>query len=63
MSVRRGEEVGDIGGQISSALAYWVPAEAAGSALQLLINLGAITLAGVLTLVAQRVHQERLLRT
>jgi uncharacterized hydrophobic protein (TIGR00271 family) len=44
------------------ALAYWVPAEAVGSSLQLLINLAAIALAGVLTLLIQRARQRRLLR-
>jgi len=36
------------------ALAYGVPREALGSSLQLVINLGAITTAGVVTLLAQR---------
>jgi hypothetical protein len=36
------------------ALAYGVPDEAGGSALQLLINVAAIVTAGVLTLLAQR---------
>ena len=44
------------------ALAYWVPAEAAGSGVQLLINLASITLAGVLTLVFQRTRQRSLAR-
>ena len=44
------------------AIAYWVPAEAVGSGIQLLINLAAITLAGVLTLLFQRARQNRLLR-
>jgi hypothetical protein len=43
------------------ALAYWVPSEAVGSTVQLLINLTAIIAAGVLTLVAQRARQNRLL--
>jgi uncharacterized hydrophobic protein (TIGR00271 family) len=43
------------------ALAYWVPSEAVGSTVQLLINLTAIVAAGVLTLVAQRARQNRLL--
>ena len=45
------------------ALAYWVPAEAAGSSIQLLINLAAITAAGVLTLQIQRARQKHLLQT
>jgi uncharacterized hydrophobic protein (TIGR00271 family) len=36
------------------ATAYWVPAEAIGSASQLLINLGSIVTAGVITLTVQR---------
>jgi uncharacterized hydrophobic protein (TIGR00271 family) len=43
------------------ALAYWVPSEAVGSTVQLLINLTSIVAAGVLTLVAQRARQNRLL--
>ena len=43
------------------ALAYWVPSEAVGSTIQLLINLTAIVAAGVLTLVVQRARQNRLL--
>lgn len=43
------------------ALAYWVPSEAIGSSVQLLINLASIVLAGVLTLVVQRTRQNRLL--
>ncbi|WP_250007044.1 DUF389 domain-containing protein [Actinoplanes sp. M2I2] len=45
------------------ALAYGVRAEAAGSALQLLINVAAIVLAGVLTLVVQQVVWKRAART
>jgi len=41
------------------ALAYGVPDEAVGSALQLLINLAAIVTAGVLTLLVQRVAWRR----
>jgi uncharacterized hydrophobic protein (TIGR00271 family) len=41
------------------ALAYGVPEEAAGSALQLVINLAAIVLAGVLTLLVQRLAWRR----
>ncbi|MDG4780069.1 DUF389 domain-containing protein [Micromonospora sp. WMMD961] len=44
---------------VAVALAYDVPNEAAGSALQLLINLAAIVLAGVLTLSIQRVWWAR----
>ena len=43
------------------ALAYWVPSEAVGSSIQLLINLASIVLAGVLTLTVQRSRQNRLL--
>ncbi len=43
------------------AIAYWVPSEAIGSSVQLLINLASIVLAGVLTLVVQRTRQNRLL--
>ncbi|MDP1788864.1 MAG: DUF389 domain-containing protein [Rhodoglobus sp.] len=41
-------------GNVAVALAYGVPDEAWGSALQLAINLGAIATAGVLTLAVQR---------
>jgi uncharacterized membrane protein len=41
------------------ALAYGVTNEAAGSALQLLINLAAIVVAGVLTLLVQRYVSQR----
>jgi uncharacterized hydrophobic protein (TIGR00271 family) len=44
------------------ALAYWVPSEAVGSSIQLLINLTSIVLAGVLTLIVQRTRQNRLAR-
>ena len=43
------------------ALAYWVPSEAIGSSVQLIINLASITAAGVLTLLIQRARQNRLL--
>lgn len=43
------------------ALAYWVPSEAIGSGVQLMINLASITVAGVLTLLVQRARQARLL--
>jgi uncharacterized hydrophobic protein (TIGR00271 family) len=42
------------------AVAYWVPSEAVGSTVQLLINLASIVLAGVLTLLLQRTRQNRL---
>jgi uncharacterized hydrophobic protein (TIGR00271 family) len=45
----------------SVAIAYWVPSEAIGSTIQLLINLTAIVLGGVLTLMVQRARQNRLL--
>jgi uncharacterized membrane protein len=44
------------------AVAYWVPSEAVGSSVQLLINLTSIVLAGVLTLIVQRARQNRLAR-
>jgi uncharacterized hydrophobic protein (TIGR00271 family) len=42
------------------ALAYWVPSEAVGSAIQLLINLSAIIVAGTLTLLVLRARTHRL---
>jgi uncharacterized hydrophobic protein (TIGR00271 family) len=42
------------------ATAYWAPAEALGSAMQLVINLAAIITAGVITLVVQRVWWRRI---
>ncbi|RKR87664.1 putative hydrophobic protein (TIGR00271 family) [Micromonospora pisi] len=45
---------------VAVALAYRVPDEAVGSALQLLINLAAIVLAGVLTLLVQRLWWSRI---
>ena len=42
------------------ALAYWVPREAVGSAIQLVINLSAIVVAGTLTLLVLRARTERL---
>jgi uncharacterized hydrophobic protein (TIGR00271 family) len=42
------------------ALAYWVPREAVGSTLQLVINLSAIVVAGTLTLLVLRARTERL---
>ena len=44
---------------VAVALAYGVTDEAAGSALQLLINVAAIVLAGVLTLLVQRIAWRR----
>ncbi len=44
------------------ALAYWVPREAVGSAIQLVINLSAIVVAGTLTLIVLRARTERLAR-
>ena len=44
------------------AVAYWVPSEAVGSSVQLLISLTSIVLAGVLTLIVQRARQNRLAR-
>ncbi len=42
------------------ALAYWEPEEAVGSLIQLGVNLGAIMVAGILTLAVQRARQRRL---
>ena len=42
------------------ALAYWVPSEAIGSAIQLVINLSAIVVAGTLTLLVLRARAEQL---
>ncbi|MFL6044220.1 MAG: DUF389 domain-containing protein [Propionibacteriaceae bacterium] len=44
------------------ALAYWVPSEAVGSAIQLVINLSAIAVAGTLTLLILKARAERLAR-
>jgi uncharacterized hydrophobic protein (TIGR00271 family) len=44
------------------ALAYWVPSEAIGSAIQLVINLSAIAFAGTLTLLILKARSERLAR-
>jgi uncharacterized hydrophobic protein (TIGR00271 family) len=44
------------------AIAYWVPSEAIGSAIQLLINLSAIAVAGTLTLLVLRTRAEQLAR-
>jgi len=47
---------------VAVALAYWVPREAVGSAAQLVINLSAILVAGILTLLVLRARTERLAR-
>jgi uncharacterized hydrophobic protein (TIGR00271 family) len=47
---------------VAVALAYWVPSEAVGSAIQLVLNVSAIVAAGTLTLVVLRVRAERLAR-
>jgi Domain of unknown function (DUF389) len=44
------------------AIAYWVPSEAIGSAIQLVINLSAIAVAGTLTLLVLRARAEQLAR-
>jgi uncharacterized hydrophobic protein (TIGR00271 family) len=44
------------------AVAYWVPSEAIGSAIQLVINLSAIAVAGTLTLLVLRARAEQLAR-
>jgi uncharacterized hydrophobic protein (TIGR00271 family) len=44
------------------AIAYWVPSEAIGSAIQLVINLSAIAVAGTLTLLVLRTRAEQLAR-
>jgi uncharacterized hydrophobic protein (TIGR00271 family) len=44
------------------ALAYWVPREAIGSVIQLVINLSAIAVAGTLTLLVLRARAEQLAR-
>jgi hypothetical protein len=44
------------------ALAYWVPSEAVGSAIQLVINLSAIVVAGTLTPLVLRARAEQLAR-
>ena len=45
---------------VAVALAYWVPREAVGSTIQLVINLSAIVVAGTLTLLVLRARTERL---
>jgi uncharacterized hydrophobic protein (TIGR00271 family) len=47
---------------VAVALAYWVPSEAIGSAIQLVINLSAIALAGTLTLLLLKARSDRLAR-
>ena len=44
------------------AIAYWVPSEAIGSAVQLVINLSAIAVAGTLTLLVLKERAEQLAR-
>ncbi|HEU4907621.1 MAG TPA: DUF389 domain-containing protein [Propionibacteriaceae bacterium] len=44
------------------ALAYWVPTEAIGWTLQLVINLSAIVVGGMLTLLILKTRTERLAR-
>ena len=44
------------------AIAYWVPSEAIGSVIQLVINLSAIAVAGTLTLLVLRARAEQLTR-
>lgn len=52
----------DVTSGTQSAALVCMPGEAVGSTIQLLISLAAIALASVLTLLAQRAHQTRLLR-
>jgi len=47
---------------VAVALAYWVPSEAMGSAIQLVINLSAIAVAGTLTLLLLKARSDRLAR-
>jgi uncharacterized hydrophobic protein (TIGR00271 family) len=47
---------------VAVALAYWVPSEAIGSAIQLVINLSAIAVAGTLTLLLLKARSDRLAR-
>jgi uncharacterized hydrophobic protein (TIGR00271 family) len=47
---------------VAVAIAYWVPSEAIGSAIQLVINLSAIAVAGTLTLLVLRARAEQLAR-
>lgn len=51
------------GANAAVALAYWVPQQAAGALLQLVVNLAAITLGGVLTLTLQYLVWVRRSRT
>jgi uncharacterized hydrophobic protein (TIGR00271 family) len=48
--------------KVAVALAYWVPSEAMGSAIQLVINLSAIAVAGTLTLLLLKARSDRLAR-
>jgi uncharacterized hydrophobic protein (TIGR00271 family) len=47
---------------VAVALAYWVPSEAMGSAIQLVINLSSIAVAGTLTLLLLKARSDRLAR-
>ena len=47
---------------VAVAIAYWVPGEAIGSVIQLVINLSAIAFAGTLTLLVLRARAEQLAR-
>jgi uncharacterized hydrophobic protein (TIGR00271 family) len=47
---------------VAVALAYWVPSEAIGSAIQLVLNLSAIAVGGTLTLILLKARSERLAR-
>jgi uncharacterized hydrophobic protein (TIGR00271 family) len=47
---------------VAVALAYWVPGEAIGSAVQLVLNLSAIAVGGTLTLFLLKARSERLAR-
>jgi uncharacterized membrane protein len=47
---------------VAVAIAYWVPSEAIGSAIQLMINLSAIAFAGTLTLLVLRARAVQLAR-
>jgi uncharacterized hydrophobic protein (TIGR00271 family) len=47
---------------VAVALAYWVPSEAMGSAIQLVINLSAIAVSGTLTLMLLKARSDRLAR-
>jgi uncharacterized hydrophobic protein (TIGR00271 family) len=47
---------------VAVAIAYWVPSEAIGSVIQLVINLSAIAVAGTLTLLVLKARAEQLAR-